>query len=96
MIALTRLGQSETFYLNPDLIERIDAHVDTVVRLTNGIEYVVTERPEVIVERIVDFRRRASMAGPVITRYSPSDEPEPTDATGATVLELPSNREVDR
>ena len=93
MIALTRLGQTETFFLNPDLIERIDAHADTVIRLTNGIEYVVTERPEVIVERIIDFRRRASVSGPVITR-SPS--PDATGSTHATVLELPSNREVER
>jgi len=56
VIQLTRLRHDDTFYLNPDLIERVDTHVDTVVRLTSGSEFVVVEDATVILHRIVSFR----------------------------------------
>lgn len=58
MIPLTRLRHDEIFYLNPDLFERVDGHVDTVIRLTDGTEYVVVEAPDEIVRRIAEFRAR--------------------------------------
>lgn len=58
MIHLTRLRHGQTFYLNPDLFERVDTHVDTVIRLTDGTEYVVVEPAEEIVKRIAEFRAR--------------------------------------
>ena len=56
MIQLTRLRHDDTFFLNPDLIERVDTHVDTVVRLTSGSEFVVVEDAVEILHRIVSFR----------------------------------------
>jgi flagellar protein FlbD len=56
MIQLTRLRQNTPFILNPDLIERVDTHVDTVVRLTSGTEYVVNESGAEIVRRTIEFR----------------------------------------
>jgi flagellar protein FlbD len=44
------------FFLNPDLIERVDTHVDTVIRLTSGTEYVVVETGDEIVRRTGEFR----------------------------------------
>jgi flagellar protein FlbD len=58
MIRLTRLRQSESFYVNPDHIERIEHHHDTNVHLFNGNEYVVTERPDEIVESVLRYRAR--------------------------------------
>lgn len=58
MIQLTRLRHGDAMYLNPDLFERVDTHVDTVVRLTDGTEYVVVEPAEEIVRRIVELRAR--------------------------------------
>jgi len=101
MIEVTRLGQHEPFLLNPDLIERIDVYADRVIRLTNGIEYVVVETADEIVERIIDFRRRTNAAGPVVSRPSP-DDPAPRESAvarsgnDATVVELSPNREVQR
>lgn len=68
MIQLTRLRHGEPFFLNPDLFERVDSHVDTVVRLQDGTEYVVREPGDEIVRRIVAFRAEvialaARMAG---------------------------------
>ncbi len=56
MIQLTRLRHGEPLYLNPDLFERVDTHVDTVVRLTNGHEYVVAEPADEIARRVVEYR----------------------------------------
>jgi flagellar protein FlbD len=58
VIQLTRLNHGSPFYVNPDLVERVDTHVDTVVRLTSGSELVVKETAEEIVQRIAEFRAR--------------------------------------
>jgi len=61
MIQLTRIDGT-VFYLNPDLIEVLEASHDTHVTLTNGHRYVCAEPPEVIVERIAEFRRMSIVA----------------------------------
>ena len=58
MIQLTRIDGTP-FFLNPDLIEVLEAMHDTHVTLTNGHKYVCAESPAVIVERIADFRRQS-------------------------------------
>ena len=58
VIQLTRLRHGDPFYVNPDLLERVDTHVDTVIRLTTGSEYVVSETGDEIVRRIADYRAR--------------------------------------
>ena len=95
MIALTRLGSRERFFLNPDLIERIDTHVDTVVRLTSGVEYVVADTGDEIVEKIVAYRARVNATGPTSARGVPSEDDDQPHH-GATVVELNPTREVPR
>lgn len=56
MIKLTRLRQEQPFYLNPDLFERVDTYVDTVVRLRDGTEYIVVEPASEIIDRIIHYR----------------------------------------
>lgn len=56
MIKLTRIDGT-TFYLNPDLIEVLEATHDTHVMLTNGHKYVCAETPDLLIERIAEFRR---------------------------------------
>lgn len=56
MIQLTRIDGT-AFYLNPDLIEVMEATHDTHLTLTNGHRYVCAEAPGLIVERIAEFRR---------------------------------------
>ncbi len=63
MITLTRLRQNTPFILNPDLIERVDTHVDTVVRLTSGTEYVVNETLLVAFRRDKEFQDWLGAAG---------------------------------
>ena len=80
MIQLTRLGHGDTFLLNPDLLERIDSYVDTVVRLTNGNEYVVSETPNDIIERIVVFRAHVLAAVPLLTTDESTEDAGPVVA----------------
>lgn len=55
MISLTRLN-GERIAVNPDLIERAEATPDTVLTLTNGTKYVVSESLDELSERIQYFR----------------------------------------
>ena len=56
MIQLTRIDGT-VFYLNPDLIELMEATHDTHVTLTNGHKYVCSDKPNLVIERIAEFRR---------------------------------------
>jgi flagellar protein FlbD len=58
MIELTRIDGT-TFYVNPDLIELVEATHDTHITLVNGHKYICSEPPTVITERIAEFRRRS-------------------------------------
>lgn len=57
MINVTRLND-KIFTINSDLIEMMEETPDTVITLTGGNKFVVSEPIEVLIERIVDFRRR--------------------------------------
>lgn len=56
MIWLTRLNNQQLM-LNADLIKFIEQAPDTVITLINGEKFIVRETAEMIVQRIVDFRR---------------------------------------
>jgi len=57
MIPLTRLN-GQPLIINSDLIKVIENAPDTVISLVNGEKIVVRESGEVILDRIVQFRRR--------------------------------------
>ncbi len=57
MILLTTLSGSE-FYLNNDLIVKLEALPDTVITLTDGKTMRVRETPKVIIERIIIYKRK--------------------------------------
>jgi flagellar protein FlbD len=90
MITLTRLRQNTPFILNPDLIERVDTHVDTVVRLTSGTEYVVNETGDEIVRRTIEFRARVLALAGAIDAVTPlPDDQPPARAPEAASAEPP-------
>jgi flagellar protein FlbD len=62
VIQLHRLHGNGAFYVNPDLIETIEARPDTTITLVNKHRYVVEDRLEDVVERIVQFRARIAAA----------------------------------
>ncbi|MDP9430165.1 MAG: flagellar FlbD family protein [Actinomycetota bacterium] len=55
MIRVTRLN-GERFALNPDLVERVEGHPDTVVFLVDGTKYVVSESVEEVFVEIREYR----------------------------------------
>ncbi|HBT18570.1 MAG TPA: endoflagellar protein [Clostridiaceae bacterium] len=57
MIKLTTLSGNE-FYLNTELVYKVEALADTVITLVDGKTLRVTESPEVIIERIVQYKRK--------------------------------------
>lgn len=57
MIPVTRLNGKE-FFINPDLIQTIEATPNTVITFTNDQKIVVEESPQIIVDRIVAFQSR--------------------------------------
>ena len=63
MIRVTRLN-GEGFALNPDLIERVEAHPDTVAFLVDGTRYVLRESVEEVLQAIREYR-----AGILATSY---------------------------
>lgn len=57
MIPLHRLTHPGVpLYLNPDLIEKVEATPDTVVALTNSSRFVVSETPLEVLTMIRDWR----------------------------------------
>ena len=57
MIKLTRLDGS-TIYLNPDQIEAVEETPDTHITLMNGYRFLVLEKAEAIMEKIVVFKAK--------------------------------------
>lgn len=56
MIKVTRLNGTETV-INADLIESVEATPDTVISLTTGHRYVVSESVEEVVARVLEYRQ---------------------------------------
>lgn len=57
MIELSKLNGTH-FLANPDLIRIVEATPDTVVTFTDGEKLIVREKPEEIIEKVIDFRRQ--------------------------------------
>lgn len=56
MIALTKFDGAQ-IYVNPDLIQYLEASPDTRVTLTTGTMLMVLDDPSVVVERVIAYRR---------------------------------------
>ena len=100
MIRVTRLN-GEQFALNPDLIERVEAHPDTVAFLVDGTKYVVKETVDEVLQEIREYR-----AGILATSYemdrgeyrsAPADDDvrhgHEASASHSSVVPFPSREE---
>ena len=61
MISLTRMNGT-VFFLNPDLIQTVEATPDTVITLLSGTKFIVKDHPQEIAERFIDYRRKTLAA----------------------------------
>lgn len=59
MVVVTRLDK-QLMYINPDHIICIEETPDTVITLFNGNRYIVIDRAQTIISRIVAFRAKIS------------------------------------
>jgi flagellar protein FlbD len=100
VIRVTRLN-GERFALNPDLIERVEGHPDTVAFLVDGTKYVVKESVDEVLDEIREYR-----AGILATSYemdrgeyrsslsdSASDHAPGDAAANSSVVPFPSREE---
>lgn len=67
MIAVTTL-HGKNFYINPDLIYRIEETPDTTITLIDSKTIVVKEVPEVVVHRIISYRQTIYRQVPQINK----------------------------
>ena len=59
MIQLTKKNKDMTpFYLNHKKIEKIEGLKDTILIMEDGKKILVSENPEEIVERIIEFESK--------------------------------------
>lgn len=58
MIMVTRINKVEQFYVNEELIEFIEETPDTVISMESGKKIVVMESAEVIIDRIIQEKRK--------------------------------------
>ena len=72
MIRLTRLNHVPVF-LNSDLIEHIEVTPDTVISLTTGQKLVVLEKAEVVVDRVIEYRRLVAQQSERIPRLESTE-----------------------
>jgi flagellar protein FlbD len=72
MIILTRLN-GEQFAINCDLVERVDAHPNTVLTLVDATKYLVAESLTEVVDRVRDFRASVLARSAEMTQRSPLD-----------------------
>lgn len=62
MIELHRIHGNGTFFVNPDLVEMVEACPDTIITLVNKHRYVVEDSVEDVVSKVVAFRARIAAA----------------------------------
>ena len=60
MIKLTRLN-GEGFVVNGDLIEIVDANPDTVITLITEHKFVVKEKIDEVIEKVIEYKRQAGL-----------------------------------
>jgi len=88
MIALHRIVRPDhDFYINPDLIQMVEANPDTVITLTNGSRFVVAESPAEVADLVSEWR--ATVVTRAITAPLVANHPRVADAVGQ-VLNFPT------
>jgi flagellar protein FlbD len=99
VIRVTRLN-GEHFALNPDLIERVEGHPDTVVSLVEGTRYLVAESVDEVLDEIREYRASvlatayAMDRGTYRTSPAGSSAVHPVDdAPRASVVPFPAREE---
>ena len=92
MIRVTRLN-GEEFALNPDLIERVEAHPDTVAFLVDGTRYVLRESVAQVLQEIREYRASILATSYEMDRGEYRPISADTAENGSSVVPFPSREE---
>ena len=93
MIRVTRLN-GEHFALNPDLIERVEGHPDTVLFLVDGTKYIVSENVDDVLDEIREYRASILATAYAMDRGTyRTPTPSGDDAPRASVVPFPAREE---
>ena len=65
MIKLTRLNDT-VLVINADMIQFLEATPDTIITLTDGRKVVAKEPVDEIIDKVVEYKHRFLIAGPVV------------------------------
>src|SRR3954464_12798006 len=93
VIGLTRLNGAQ-FVLNAELIQRVEAHPDTVITLLDDTKYVVLETVEQVVREVRDYRAGIQAVAFQMARGEPRPPaPPPDENAGSSVVPFPPREE---
>ena len=87
MIILTRLN-GDQFAINCDLVERVDAHPNTVLTLVDATKYIVAESLAEVVERVRDFRASVLVRSAELQHHLPSITVDDAERGSAPITSL--------
>jgi len=91
VICVTRLN-GDAFALNPDLIQRVEGHPDTVITLVDDTKYLVAETVAEVIREIRDYRASVLHTARLMdaASYARPLEDADVDTIAAPVLHLPT------
>ncbi len=69
MIEVTRINKT-SFIINADWIETVESTPDTVITLTNGKKYIVTETVDDIIKRVIEYKQKTFILNRTVNDYS--------------------------
>lgn len=92
MIRVTRLN-GDQFALNPDLIEKVEGHPDTVAFLVDGTKYVVRESVDEVLQEIREYRAGVLALSYEMDRGAYRPEPPRHHPSDSSVLPFPTREE---
>ncbi len=73
MITVTRFNKTQ-FVINSEWIETIEATPDTVITLTNGKKFVVSETVDDVIRRVVEYKQNTFFLNRVINTSAQNDD----------------------
>lgn len=79
MIQVTRLNGSR-FHVNALMIETVEETPDTLITLTNGKKYIVTENASDVIRAIQQYLRNIGLVGALSAQVGRAD-PDPEGAS---------------
>jgi flagellar protein FlbD len=92
VIRVTRLN-GDQFALNPDLIEKVEGHPDTVAFLVDGTKYLLRESVDEVLQEIREYRAGILALSYEMDRTTyPLAVPEPV-SSDSSVVPFPTREE---